>query len=103
MKRARIVKDKLNLAEVSAIGIGGMIGGGIFAVLGLAIATAGHAVVLTLAGGGVIAIGAKIALDPTRIDLILRADAEHSICFDRPFCRSAGPSPRRSGPRSFGA
>ncbi len=56
MKRARIAKDKLNLAEVSAIGIGGMIGGGIFAVLGLAIATAGHAVVLTLAGGGVIAL-----------------------------------------------
>jgi len=56
MKRARIDKDKLNLAEVSAIGIGGMIGGGIFAVLGLAIATAGHAVVLTLAGGGVIAL-----------------------------------------------
>jgi amino acid transporter len=53
---ARVDKDKLNLAEVSAIGIGGMIGGGIFAVLGLAIATAGHAVILTLAGGGVIAL-----------------------------------------------
>ena len=52
----RVDKDKLNLAEVSAIGIGGMIGGGIFAVLGLAIATAGHAVALTLAGGGVIAL-----------------------------------------------
>jgi amino acid transporter len=55
-KIARVDKDKLNLAEVSAIGIGGMIGGGIFAVLGLAIATAGHAVALTLAGGGVIAL-----------------------------------------------
>ncbi len=53
---AGIDKSKLNLAEVSAIGIGGMIGGGIFAVLGLAIATAGHAVALTLAGGGVIAL-----------------------------------------------
>jgi len=48
--------DKLGLATVTAIGIGGMIGGGIFAVLGLAIATAGHAVALTLAGGGVIAL-----------------------------------------------
>jgi amino acid transporter len=47
---------KLSLAEVTAIGIGGMIGGGIFAVLGLAIAVAGHAVALTLAGGGVIAL-----------------------------------------------
>lgn len=47
---------KLNLAEVTAIGIGGMIGGGIFAVLGLAISAAGHAVALTLLGGGVIAL-----------------------------------------------
>ena len=47
---------KLSLIEVTAIGIGGMIGGGIFAVLGLAIAVAGHAVALTLAGGGVIAL-----------------------------------------------
>ena len=34
-------EKKLGLAEVTAIGIGGMIGGGIFAVLGLAIAVAG--------------------------------------------------------------
>lgn len=47
---------KLNLAEVTAIGIGGMIGGGIFAVLGLAITLAGHSVAFTLAGGGVIAL-----------------------------------------------
>jgi amino acid transporter len=47
---------KLSLAEVTAIGIGGMIGGGIFAVLGLAIAQAGHAVPLTLAIGGMIAL-----------------------------------------------
>jgi amino acid transporter len=47
---------KLSLAEVTAIGIGGMIGGGIFAVLGLAIAQAGHAVPITLAVGGVIAL-----------------------------------------------
>jgi len=47
---------KLSLAEVVAIGIGGMIGGGIFAVLGLAIAQAGHAVPITLAVGGVIAL-----------------------------------------------
>jgi len=47
---------KLNLAEVTAIGIGGMVGGGIFAVLGLAMAVAGHAVPITLAGDGVIAL-----------------------------------------------
>jgi amino acid transporter len=49
-------RRKLNLAEVTAIGIGGMIGGGIFAVLGLAIALAGHAVPVTLAIGGAIAL-----------------------------------------------
>ncbi len=47
---------KLTLAETVAIGIGGMIGGGIFAVLGLAIAQAGHAVPLTFAVGGAIAL-----------------------------------------------
>lgn len=47
---------KLGLAATTAIGIGGMIGGGIFAVLGLAISTAGHAVALTLVGGGIIAL-----------------------------------------------
>ncbi len=55
-RRAAIEKGKLRLAEVTALGIGGMIGGGIFAVLGLAIAVAGHAVALTLAGGGVVAL-----------------------------------------------
>ncbi len=49
-------QNGLGLAQVTALGIGGMIGGGIFAVLGLAIATAGHAVALTMAAGGVIAL-----------------------------------------------
>jgi amino acid transporter len=49
-------EKKLNLFEVIAIGIGGMIGGGIFAVLGLAITLAGHTVGFTLAAGGVIAL-----------------------------------------------
>lgn len=53
---AKFINKKLNLLEVTSIGIGGMVGGGIFAVLGLAIAVAGHAVPLTLAGGGVIAL-----------------------------------------------
>ncbi len=48
--------SKLSLTEVTAIGIGGMIGGGIFAVLGIAMAVAGNAVALSLAGGGVIAL-----------------------------------------------
>ncbi|MCP5412832.1 MAG: amino acid permease [Alphaproteobacteria bacterium] len=63
---------KLNLAEVTAIGIGGMIGGGIFAVLGLAIATAGHAVVFTLLAGGVVAL--LTGLSYARLGLAFRGD-----------------------------
>ncbi len=48
--------QKLNLAEVTAIGVGGMVGGGIFAVLGLAMTTAGHAVAIALALSGVLAL-----------------------------------------------
>jgi amino acid transporter len=49
-------RDKLSLAEVVALGIGGMVGGGIFAVLGLAIETAGHAVAVAMVLGGIIAL-----------------------------------------------
>ncbi len=77
---------KLNLAEVVAIGIGGMIGGGIFAVLGLAIAQAGHAVPLTFGIGGAIAL--LTGLSYAHLGLAFRGDGgsftyiEHA--FDRP-------------------
>ena len=48
--------EKLGLPEVVAVGVGGMVGGGIFAVLGLAMDVAGHAVVLAFVFGGVIAL-----------------------------------------------
>lgn len=48
--------EKLTLKEVIAMGIGGMVGGGIFSVLGLAIAQAGHAAPIAFALGGVIAL-----------------------------------------------
>jgi amino acid transporter len=63
---------KLTLAEVIAIGIGGMIGGGIFAVLGLAIAQAGHAVPITLTIGGAIAL--LTGLSYARLGLAFRGD-----------------------------
>ena len=47
---------KIGYWEVAAIGVGGMVGGGIFAVLGLAMDTAGHAVVLAFVFGGVVAL-----------------------------------------------
>ena len=48
--------EKLSLREVIAMGIGGMVGGGIFSVLGLAIAQAGHAAPIAFALGGVVAM-----------------------------------------------
>lgn len=56
MSRTGAGDDKLGLAEIVAIGIGGMVGGGIFAVLGLAIETAGHAVAIAMLFGGVLAL-----------------------------------------------
>jgi len=48
--------EKLTLREVIAMGVGGMVGGGIFSVLGLAIAQAGHAAPIAFALGGIIAL-----------------------------------------------
>ncbi len=47
--------NRLNLKEIIAMGVGGMVGGGIFSVLGLAMAQAGHAAPLAFALGGIIA------------------------------------------------
>ena len=74
---------KLNLAEVTAIGIGGMIGGGIFAVLGLAIAQAGHAVPITLAVGGIIAL--LTGLSYAHLGLALRGDGGSFTYIERAF------------------
>ncbi len=56
MSRPAGSDGKLSLAEIVALGIGGMVGGGIFAVLGLAIETAGHAVALAMVFGGIVAL-----------------------------------------------
>ncbi len=47
---------KLSLKAVVAMGVGGMVGGGIFSVLGLAIGVSGHAAPVVFAIGGVIAL-----------------------------------------------
>ncbi len=52
----RRTPSKLGLVELIAIGIGGMVGGGIFSVLGLSVELAGHAAILAFAIGGVIAL-----------------------------------------------
>ncbi|WP_456323555.1 APC family permease [Hydrogenimonas sp.] len=50
------MSDKLGLKELIAIGIGSMIGGGIFSVMGEANAIAGNATILVFVLGGVIAL-----------------------------------------------
>jgi amino acid transporter len=46
---------KLGLKELIAMGVGGMVGGGIFSVLGLSVALSGHAAPIAFAMGGLIA------------------------------------------------
>ncbi len=48
--------DRLGLKELVAMGVGGMVGGGIFSVLGLSVGLAGHAAPIAFALGGVIAL-----------------------------------------------
>ena len=55
-KQATNNGEKLTLREVIAMGVGGMVGGGIFSVLGLAIVQAGHAAPFAFALGGCIAL-----------------------------------------------
>jgi len=47
--------EKLGLKELIAMGVGGMVGGGIFSVLGLSVALAGHAAPIAFCLGGLIA------------------------------------------------
>ncbi len=48
--------EKLDLKELIAMGVGGMVGGGIFSVLGLSVGLAGHAAPVAFLIGGIIAI-----------------------------------------------
>jgi len=63
--------EKLTLREVIAMGIGGMVGGGIFSVLGLAIAQAGHAAPFAFALGGFIAL--LTGLSYARLGLVFQS------------------------------
>jgi len=66
------IPEKLGLRELVAIGIGSMIGGGIFSVMGLANGIAGHATVLVFAVGGIIAFFA--GYNYARLALAFRED-----------------------------
>jgi len=49
-------KEQLGLKELVAMGVGGMVGGGIFSVLGLSVGLAGHAAPVAFVLGGIIAL-----------------------------------------------
>ncbi|MBN1956751.1 MAG: amino acid permease [Desulfuromonadales bacterium] len=49
-------KEQLEFKELVAMGVGGMVGGGIFSVLGLAVSSAGHAAPIAFALGGIVAL-----------------------------------------------
>jgi amino acid transporter len=63
---------KLGFKELIAIGVGGMIGGGIFSVLGLAVSIAGHAAPFSFALGTLIAVIAGYSF--IRLALTFRND-----------------------------
>ena len=65
-------EELLTLKEVIAMGVGGMVGGGIFSVLGLAINQAGHAAPVSFALGGIIAI--LTGLSYARLGVAFRSD-----------------------------
>jgi len=48
--------EKLGLKELVAMGVGGMVGGGIFSVLGLSVSLSGHAAPIAFALGGLVAL-----------------------------------------------
>ncbi len=76
-------RERLTLKEVIAMGVGGMIGGGIFSVLGLAISEAGHAAPLAFALGGTIAMITGMAY--ARLGVSFRSDGGSFTYLEKAF------------------
>ena len=76
-------QEQLSLKEVIAMGVGGMIGGGIFSVLGLAIAEAGRAAPLAFALGGLIALVTGMAY--ARLGLAYQSDGGSFTYLEKAF------------------
>lgn len=72
MTAPRSTTRELGLLELIAMGVGGMIGGGIFSVLGLAVGITGHAAPLAFAIGSLIALAAGYSY--IRLALTFRSD-----------------------------
>lgn len=65
-------EETLGLKELVAMGVGGMVGGGIFSVLGLSVGMAGHAAPIAFGLGGLIAL--LTGLSYARLGLAFRSD-----------------------------
>ncbi len=78
-------KDSLGLAELLAMGIGGMIGGGIFSILGLAVDVAGHAAPLAFVVGACVA--ALAGYSYVRLALSFHSDGASFTYLERAFPR----------------
>lgn len=74
---------KLDLKQVIAMGVGAMVGGGIFSVLGLAIAQAGHAAPIAFALGGIIAL--LTGWSYARLGLSFRSDGGSFTYLEKAF------------------
>ncbi len=75
--------DTLGLKELIAMGVGGMIGGGIFSVLGLAIDIGGKAAPLAFGLGGIVAFLAGYSY--IRLALAFRSDGASFTYLERAF------------------
>ena len=79
-------KKALGLLELIAIGVGGMIGGGIFSMLGLAVSITGHAAPLAFLIGSLVAFFAGYSY--IRLALTFRNDGASYVYVKRAFPKS---------------
>ena len=78
----------LGALELIAIGVGGMIGGGIFSVLGLAVQISGHGAWIAFLLGGLVALGAGYSY--CRLALAFPVDGASFTYLERAFPRRRG-------------
>jgi amino acid transporter len=90
MSTDRPAAGSLGVAPLVAIGVGGMVGGGIFSVLGLTVQVAGAGAYLSFLVGGVVA--ALTGVSYARLSVAVRSRGGTSTFLDRAFgVRVAGP------------
>jgi len=77
------VDEKLGLKELVAIGVGAMVGGGIFSVLGLSVSLSGHAAPIAFVLGGVVALLTGVSY--ARLGLAYRSDGGSFTYLERAF------------------